>query len=148
MAKLPPEGRWTQINDSAKFGSISYSKNMKFDERGFAKLSPRSVKLVDGGTSSFGVPAAVGRNGPGTLVINCAIGSGSVFEGSIGVTAVTFTENTGTNDPTMTIDSHGAHYNDLWFATTSQTVVSKSISGGSSATWTDRITGLTAGKRH
>jgi len=146
MARLPIDGRWTQINDSEKFGSIAYSKNLKFDERGFMKLSPRTVTIMDEDEDAqFNVANIIGKSAGGTLVINT---NEAVFDAVISTTVRSFTENTGTNEPTMTPDSHGAYFNDLWFGTTNTTVVSKSLTGLAAATWTDRVTGLTSARRH
>lgn len=147
MAKIPQQNQWIQSNLSDKTGNVYISKNINFDEQGYAKLSPRMMQIIDEDTdSNFGVPVAVGRRNQGNLVIPTT--SNAVFDISFFANSFSTTENTGTGEPTTTVDSHGTYFNDLWLTSTDTTVVSKALSGGAAATWTSRITGLTSGKRH
>lgn len=151
MIKLPVNDKWTQPNTSDKFGSVWYTKNINFDELGYAKMSPRTVLVmgdgtVTGGNGSFGLPLAIGRTGEGEYEI--ATSSDANFTVAISKLRNTFTENSGTSEPTMTENSHGEWYQGLWHGSTATAVLSRPADGSSSATWTSRITGLTSGVRH
>ena len=49
MANFPKDtnGRWIQLNDSDKRGSLWYTKNVDLDEVGKVKLSARSVAVYN-----------------------------------------------------------------------------------------------------
>jgi hypothetical protein len=144
--KLPIEGKWSQINNSDKFGSIWASKNINLDEEGYVKLSPRSIKLADESTSNFGFPIFIGRFASGEYLV--ATSSDAVFNTSISTTVFANDENTGTSNPALTVNSHAVFWQDLLFASTATAVLSRVISTDHTVTWTSRITGLTTGVRH
>lgn len=151
MATLPLNDKWTQPNNSDKFGSVWYTKNINFDEMGYAKMSPRTVLImgdatVTGGDSKFGLPLAIGRTGNGEYEV--ATGDDANFTAILNANRLTFAEDDGTNNPEMTLDSHGEWYQGLWHGSTATAVLSRPADGSSSATWTSRITGLTSGVRH
>lgn len=151
MIKFPINDKWTQPNNSDKFGSVWYTKNINFDELGYAKMSPRTVLVmgdgtVTGGNSDFGLPLAIGRTGDGEYEI--ATSSDANFTVNISKLRNTFAEDDGTANPTMTSDSHGEWYQGLWHGSTATAVLSRAANGDSGATWTSRITSLTSGVRH
>lgn len=149
--RLPTDlqSRWTQPNNSDKFGSVWATKCINFDEEGYVKSSPRTIRVMsevasEGGDADFGLPVALGRYSNGNYQI---MTTDQAFNGSLDATTRTFSENT-SSDPTGTTDSHGCWFNSLWHASTNTAVLSKSASGGSGSAWTSRITGLTGSKRH
>lgn len=145
--KLPINNQWTQPNNSDKFGSVWYTKNINFDEAGYAKLSPRMVKIIDEASNSdMGVPLAIGQFSDGDFQV--ATSSQSNFVVDIDTNTLTVTEDTGTANPTTTTDSHGIFWLNRWHVSTATAVVSKDANGNGSATWTSRITGLTSGVKH
>jgi len=149
MIRLPADTneKWFQPNNSDKFGSLWYTKNINLDEEGYIKLSPRTVTLYDEETDTdFGVPLAVGRFNNGQFLV--ATHSDANFNLTTSVSAITVTENTGTNEPTMTADSHAIFWQNSWLASTATAVLSRAISTSGSENWTSRITGLTNGMRH
>lgn len=134
-------------NSSDKNGDIWYTKNVHFDKEGYIRLSPRTVQIYDEATNdNFDVPVKIARYSSGDYQIMTA---DEAFNASIGSSlSITFTENSGTNEPNGTINSHGVSWQDRIHVSEATAVLSKAINGNSSATWTDRITSLTTGVRH
>ena len=145
--RIPIENNWTQPNTSDKFGSTWYTKNINFDEHGYAKLSPRMVTVQDEATeANLGVPVGIGQFSNGNFQIGTT--SNANFTMGISPTGFTVTEDTGTANPTMTTNSHTKFWQDKWHASTADAVLSKDSDGSAIATWTSRITSLTSGVRH
>lgn len=147
--KLPTDlnSKWTQPNNSDKFGSLWMTKNINLDEAGYIKLSPRSVLLYNEDLNAdFGVPIALGRFASGNYLVGTT--SNANFNVSIDQTSFNADENDGTSEPTMTQNSHGVFWQNLWHASTATAVLSRDVSADESETWTSRITGLTSGVRH
>lgn len=149
VIKLPIEGRWSQSNESDKFGSLWASKNLNFDEEGYLKLSPRTV-LIDGAdyNAQFGVPLFIGRWASGEYLV--ATSNDAVFNVSISSGAFGSDENTGTANPTLTPVSHGIFFGNLFYATTTSGLLHRAISADHTVTWTaaSGVSGITAGVRH
>lgn len=147
MALRLPENKWELPNNSDKFGNVYYVKNIDFDLEGYARLSPRSVVVMDGDENGdFGIPIIAGRQAVGHYQV--ATSSDANFEVNITTQRNTFGENSGANEPTLTTNSHAVWYQGLWHASTATAILSRPASGGASQDWTSRITGLTTGKRH
>lgn len=150
--KFPTTENWTQQNESDRLrftsdASLAGSKNINLDEKGYVKLSPRAIKLIDeADDGTFGVPVGFAKVDTGSFLVGTT--ADATFNIAISSTALTKTENTGTSNPTMTDDSHTVVFNDLFLASTATAVLSRALSTTASATWTSRITGLTSGKRH
>lgn len=148
MIKLPLNGKWTQPNDSSKLGSILYSKNINLDENGFLKLSPRSINIFDDSANTanladedFNYPTAFGRKSDGSFYLAT---TNEPFNISLSETTKTIAEDTSSDNPNLTFDSHGVWWQNRFYESTS-TIVSYNTSG----TWTaSAITGLTSGVRH
>lgn len=146
MIKIPSQD-WNQPNTSDKLGSLFATKNVNLDERGYIKLSPRSVKIIDEATNAdLGIAHAIGRYSQGEFQV--ATTSDANFLLDIDTQTLSATEESGTNEPTMTANSHAKFWIGRWHASTATAVLSKAANGSSSATWTSRITGLTSGVRH
>lgn len=146
MVKLPIDNRWRQPNSSDKFGSIWASKNLNLDQEGYVKLSPRTVLLVnEDDDGQFGIPVSINVVSSGEWLVTTT--DDAVFNVAFSITGATNTENTGTSNPLTTLNSHGVFWNELMFASTATTIVSRPISA-SDENWTSRVTGLTSGVRH
>lgn len=149
MIKIPTDqnGRYSQLNDSDKFSNLHYTENMNLDERGYIKLSPRTVIIAqEAANNDFGVPVAIGRWSNGNYLV--ATTSNANFDVETTTVALDVDENSGSNEPTLTVNSHGVIWQGLWFASTATAVLSRAMTGGSGAAWTSRITSLTTGVRH
>lgn len=147
MIKLPPNGLWAQPNTSDRVGAVWASKNVNFDETNYIKLSPRAVKLLDEATNSdFGLPVSVGRFQQGQFQV--ATTSDANFVTTLNTTALTVTEESGTAEPTLTIDSHGVFFHNYWLASTTNQVFRKAANGSASATWTSAAMSLTSAVNH
>jgi len=148
MIKLPLNGQWTQTNKNNKLGSIWYSKNLNFDKSGYLKLSPRSVNLFDDtetvsntASPNFDYPVAFGRFSAGDFRLATA---DEPFNITISNTSKTIAEDTSTDNPNLTSNSHGVWWQNRWHESSST-----AVSYNSAGTWTPSvITGLTAGVRH
>lgn len=144
---LPIDGRWSQPNNSDKFGSLWATKNITLDEAGYLKLSPRAVRLIgESDNDDFGVPLAIGKFQQGQFQVLTSSNANFVVEFS--TIALNATEDSGSSEPTATFDSDAKFWQNRWHASTATTVVSKDANGSASATWTSRITGLTSGVKH
>lgn len=147
MIRLPGTTGWKQLNTSDRAGNLWATKNVNLDEFGYLKLSPRAVKIIDeAANADVGVPVAFGQFSQGEFQV--ATTSDAAFNLDIDNATLNATENSGTSEPTLTIDSHARFWIDRWHASTATAVLSKDANGSASATWTSRITGLTSGVRH
>lgn len=148
MIKIP-QLTHKQFNNSDRTGTIWASKNINLDEAKYIKLSPRMVRIMDESVNSdFGVPLSIGKYGQGSFQI--ATSSDANFTLVIDSNgAVTITEESGANEPTLTIRSHAKFFEGRWFATTTTAIVSKASNGAANAAWTDSsITLANSGVRH
>lgn len=140
--------QWTQPNSSYKAGSLWATKNINLDEEGIIKLSPRMVNIFDDaedtqdiGDTNFNIPIAFGRYSQGDFYLGT---TDEPFDISMSETTKAITEDSTSNNPNMSFDSHACWWQNRWYASTS-TVVNYNDSG----TWTaSAITGLTSGVRH
>lgn len=149
MIKLPINGQWSQPNNSDKFGSLWATKNVNLDEEGYIKLSPRMVTAVSETTSTdFGLPVAIGRYQAGKFQI--ATSSDANFVGDFTANAIDFgfDIDTGTAEPTLTVDSHAIFWQGRWYASTTDGIFYKDGTGTDNATWTTTGASLTSGKPH
>jgi hypothetical protein len=148
MIQLPLNNQWTQRNSSYKAGSLWSTKNITLDEEGIIKLSPRMVNMFDNsetvanvGSTNFGIPVAFGRSEPGTFYLGT---TDEPFNVDVSSTTKTIAEDTTSNNPNMSSDSHACWWQNRWYASTSTTV-----SYNDSGTWTANvISSLTSGVRH
>lgn len=148
MIRLPLNNQWTQLNSSYKAGALWATKNINLDEEGIMKLSPRMVNIFDDsettsnvGSANFDIPVAFGRSSQGTFYMGT---TDEPFDVSVSTTTKSISEDTSSNNPNMSFDSHACWWQNRWYASTS-TIVSYNTAG----TWTaSAITGLTSGVRH
>lgn len=142
-----PQQTWKQPNVSDKLGLLWATKAVNLDEAGYIKLSPRMVNIMDESISSnFGIPVAIGFFGAGDLQV--ATTSNANFFGDLDETQLSFSEDTGTSNPTCTSNSHAKFWQSRWHVSTATTVVYKGANDDSNDPWTSAITGLTSGVRH
>ena len=144
--RFPTSGSWKITNASDKEADIFYVENISFDERGYAKLSPRMVRLYsDNDDSHFGLPLSIGRMADGEYQVATDEAN---WQAAVSAVAKTFTEDTGTDNPTTTLDTDGAWFQGLWHVSTDTAFLSRPATGGGSQAYTPRISGLTSGMRH
>lgn len=147
MIKLPINGKWSQPNNSDKFGALSATKNINLDEEGYLKLSPRTVALYrETDNPDFGVPAGIDRYGNGRFLV--ATDSDAAFDVSVDADELNFDENGDDTEPTLSAYSDALLWQAAWYATTSSKVVSRVIADGSNGDWTDRFNLTTSAVRH
>lgn len=141
-----PNPTWKQPNNSDKFGNVWRTKNINFDYEGYAKLSPRLVRLYsDNEDGDFNLPLAIGRQGIGSYQIATAEAN---YVATVQTGEKTFNENTGTDNPNASTDGDGVWYQGAWHVATDTTVVSRVAGASGSTDWDERITGLTDNVRH
>lgn len=146
MEHKAPDPQFRVPNISDKFGDVARTKNMNFDLQGYAQLSPRMVRLYsEVEDNDFALPLAIGRTAIGEMQIETG---DSNFGATINTNSISVAQDTGTNEPTLTLDSDGCFFQGLWHASTATAVLSRPVTGGASQAWTSRITGLTSGVRH
>lgn len=139
--------KWKIPNESDKFGDIYYTKNMNFDESGYAKLSPRQVVFADDtDDADIGRPLGFGFFGSGKWQV-------ATGDQNFGLTMVKtssgITEDTGSNNPDMTSESDGSWFDGRWTTTTATDVVSRPATGGASQAWVVEANGdLSSGYKH
>lgn len=148
MISLPLNETWTQPNDSDKYGSLAYTKNITLDKKGMISLSPRMVNLFDDSGSvtnvastNFNIMSAFGRYGIGSMYLATLE---EPFNLAMSNTAKTIAEDVSSNNPNLAFGTSGVWYQNRWHVSTDQTVAYSTA-----GTWTaNAITGLTTGKRH
>lgn len=146
--RLPIQLKWTQTNQSDRFGSLWYTKNINLDETGYLKLSPRTVNLFDNNGSdtntsnpNFDVPVAFGRYEAGKMRIATI---DEPFNLEMSNTQKSILEDTTPNNPNLTSSSHG-----VWFGNKYHESTATAVSSNNAGTWTANvITGLSSGSRH
>lgn len=148
MIKLPLNGNWTQENKSDRVGSLAWTKNINLDKKGYIKLSPRSVNIFDGsetatnvGSTNFNIPVAFGRKSTGTFYLAT---TDEPMDVSLNNTTKTIAEDTDSNNPNLTFNSHA-----VWFQNRFHESTDTAVNYNTAGTWTaNAITGLTSGVRH
>lgn len=134
-------------NNSDLFGTLHYTKNINLDEEGYIKLSPRTASIIsEKDNANMELPIAFGRTASASIVSFNVVTSEDPFTVVISETEVSATEDTGTDNPNFTLDSHGTWYRNLWTVASDTDFLTKgsSLAG---ATWTDRGN-LTTAKAH
>ena len=141
MIKIPTqEKRFSQPNNSDLFGNIWYTKNMNFDEEGYAKLSSRVFAFKsEEDDSNFNLPLSFGR-ATGEFHI---VSADQPFDLAFLDSGFSITEDTNTDNPSLAFDSWGVWWQNRWHAATATAV--KYTTGGA---WTDTGISITSGKVH
>lgn len=157
MINLPLNGKYNVPNNSDLFGNIWYTKNINFDEEGYITLSPRAVSInSEKLDSNIGIPNAFGRKNTGNSIVPASQFvetqiAQKAYWLVLSETALTFNVHVGTGVATLTADSHGTWFKNLWHVTNDTDLfVLTSITD--TATYTEITDGtpanLTAGKVH
>lgn len=152
MIKIPNSGQHSVPNNSDLFGTLWYTKNITLDEEGYLKLSPRAISIQsEKDTTNIRLPVAFGRKNSNTSIIPqtefALTQSGTkgywvvLSEGGIN-----FNVDIGTGVPTLSADSHGKWYRNLWHVTDDAALYSKA-GIADVQTYTSRAA-LTTGKAH
>lgn len=138
--KVPLQGKFSQPNTSDLFGNLWYTKNMNFDEAGYAKLSSRVVSMIsEKNDSNFNLPISYGRSGNEFHIVT----ADSPYDLSVAENDFSITEDTNSNNPALAFDSWGRWFQNRWHATTATKIWY--TTGGA---WTDTGVSLTSGKVH
>lgn len=148
MIKLPTDlnSKWSQPNNSDKFGSLWATKNINLDEEGYIKLSPKAVTLYsEDDDAQLDVAVAIRRYADGSYHL---VTQDHTFTVVPLRTGRGVTESSDGTAPSCASESHGCFFNNLWHASTNTAVLSKAIDGGASAAWTSQIAGLADNMRH
>ncbi len=146
MEKRTPDPQFQVYNTSDKFGNVLRTRNMDFDLQGYARLSPRMARLYsEVENSDFKLPLAIASQTGGAYQI---LTGKSNFGANVSVIGSTVLEDSGTREPTTSLESDAVWFRGLWHASTDTKVLSRPPTGGASETWTEQITGLTSGYMH
>lgn len=147
MIKIPDStNRFSIPNNSDKFGNLHYVKNINFDEEGYLKLSPRAVSLVnEQDNTDFDIPSAIGRAATDVFYAATADRPFEIDLSENGGSGLSAAVDNGTNAPSLTFDSHGTWWRNLWHVTDTDDLWYRTPSTGN---WTDANVTLTSGKYH
>lgn len=142
MIKIPnSKKQFLQTNLSDLLGNIWYTKNMNFDEQGYAKLSSRSATIASiEDYSNFGYPLSIGRYDLlGNAYITTANATDNVFDitltnGGLGVNG---NGTIGGNRPLGSNNNRGAWWQNAWHVTTNT-----GLNYYIPTTWTAKLTSV------
>lgn len=138
--KIPQQGRFSQPNTSDLFGNIWYSRNMNFDEQGYAKLSSRSVSFKsDKADNTFDRPISFGRDNQEFHIVTADTG----WDLNVLNSSLTITKDTGTGQTNLTDDAWGKWFQNRFYKTIDNNLIY--TTGGN---WTVTGVSLTSGKVH
>lgn len=152
--KLPGDSKRHSIsNASDLFGTIAYGRNLNLDEAGYIKVAPRVASVVNEGTySNLRLPVAFGRNSLFSSPedsIDFAVTQAAVkgYWLTLLINSITINPDVGTGAPTLTTDSHGCWFHNLWHVTDATKLYTKA-GVADTETYTDGTASLTTGKVH
>lgn len=146
MIKIPQNGKFSQPNNSDKFGNLWYTKNVNLDEEGYIKLSPRSVSLVDSGTdTNFNIPVAFGRQEEDVWHVATVEKNFELDLSIVTSPGLVAAQDNGTSVPTNAFYSRACWWQNKWHVTDTDDLFYKTISTGN---WTDANVTLTASLHH
>lgn len=147
-----PNPTWQQSNKSDKFGNLSATRCINLDQEGYVKLSSRAMSVytedssAPGFDSQIGRIITIGRYGDGDFT---SVTSDSNHDIDLSSTVVDGVEDEEASNPSYTVNSWGAFWQNRWYVTTATTLAYKAISGGPTGAWTaNAVTGLTSGVTH
>lgn len=137
--RIPNENKKFSIpNNSDLFGNIQYTKNMNFDEEGYAKLSSRTIAIInEADDADFDLPTSLGRTSAGEDSNFYVVTTDDPFD--VALSNATFsgsqdTDNGGDSPPTFTTGSNGRWWQNKWHVTTGTKLYHKNPSNGN---WTN-----------
>jgi hypothetical protein len=140
--RIPPNNQWKQANSSDLFGSVYATKNIDFDQEGYARLSSRMVSVMSEDTDAqFNLPISIGRTDEDDFNI---VTEDEPFAGTISPISISVTEESASNNPATTEDSDGLWFHNLWVVTEDNDVHYKAANGD----WTDTNLTLTTSVSH
>lgn len=125
MITIPGSSKkFNQPNTSDLFGSIYYTKNINFDEPGYAKISNRSVRIKsDASDATFGIPTSFGRTIAGQFFLPT---SGNNFVSTINNTSLSVVTDPNTGAPTtLGFTTSGEWWNNRWHVTSPSSLYSR-----------------------
>ncbi len=146
--KIPQNNQYSQTNLSDLAGNIWYTRNMNFDEKGYLKLSNRSVSVFSDQSidpnydTDFGSATSIGRYGS-SFFINT---TEQPFKSELGQVTFTTTQDADLGVPSnVSVNSRAVWWQNRWYVTTQTKLYYKTVSGGA---WTDTGVVLTTGIPH
>lgn len=142
--RLPVDGVWKVDHSSDRGLNLLATKNISFDKKNVAELSPRSIVVYgEDENASFETPyTAYIDSGVVTKIATEDTNPFSITLTSYEVKA-TASIDALANQPSMALDSSGITYNGLWCVAEAADL--KTFDGSA---WTDRTPGLSSGFRH
>lgn len=141
MIKFPIDGKWTQLNQGDKFGSLAYTRNCNLDTPGYLKLASRSFSIFSSvDDADFLVPLSFGKLASGSFLV---VTQDDHFTTTLSTTALTVAQDAGTSVQAASVNSWGTFWQSRWYVTNQTTTYYKSGS-----TWTNASIALTTGKKH
>lgn len=148
--KLPPKNRWIQPNNSDKFGSVWYTKNINFDEEGYAKPSSRVISIASESVDSFvGRPLSFGRNGSGSFYVVTSDDPLITDLSTLGYSVIEDTDTGGGGSPPATnTQSAGRWWQDRWYVSTTGGTNGLKYKTQSNGNWTAVSLSLTTTAAH
>jgi hypothetical protein len=137
---IPQQGKFSQTNESDLFGNLWYTRNMNFDEAGYAKLSSRTISFKsEKDDSDFNLPLSFGRASNEFHIVT----ADKAFDLNVATSNFSITEDVNSNAPSLSLDSWGRWFQNRWHASTDTKIWY--TTGGS---WTDTGATLATGKVH
>ena len=145
MLKIPTQdNRFIQSGKSDLLGNIHYTKNINFNESGYAKLSSRSVAIQsEKDDSNFDLPISYGRSSIGWNVVTA---DKPWYFGLIN-SAFASQQDADTAAPQMSFDSWGTWWQNKWHAI-KDNLTTASLFSKTTTVWTERFTSITSGYAH
>jgi hypothetical protein len=152
MIKIPENGKYGIPNNSDLFGNIWYTKNINLNEDGYIKLSSRAVSLFSElDVANLRLPVAFGRGNlfqsPDSIDFAITQAGQKGYWLTLLETGNTLNVDVGVGVATLSVDSHGAWFQNLWHITDPTELYTKA-GLADSQTYTARSASLTTGKVH
>ena len=136
MINIPQNNTWTQTNESDIFGSLYSSYNVTLDEKGYVKLTPKSVSLFStADNADFGTVYAIEFFNNKYFILT----SGDAFE----LQSNLLFNRLSTTPTGMGQTSDAKVWQDRMYVT-----VTANLSYWDGATWTNSLKSLTSGVPH
>lgn len=135
MIKIPNNGKFSQPNNSDRFGNIKKTKNINFSKEGYIRQSPRMVSIMNTDDD------ADFDNADGMVInsIGVVVAADEVFQGDVGLD--TLTQNSQTDAPSPGPEEGITIFEEYKIVTNGATFYYAPASNSTGA-WTDVSTGL------